>query len=137
MFHRGAEDSEIVTGISRSDFSRELFMFATKVAPTNNRKFSVPLCLCASVANLYLSPKIDRYIKEHEAAVFYVYLQCCPMVEAEINIAGYCAEGMAFIRMLRRFEITVAVIPGQQHMLWQFFVGKPVGDGHCLQVISG
>ena len=37
----------MIAGIRRSDFSRELCMFATKVAPTYNRKI---LCvLCASV----------------------------------------------------------------------------------------
>jgi len=36
-----AEAAEVIIGIRRSDFSRELSMFATKVAPTTNRKISV------------------------------------------------------------------------------------------------
>ncbi len=40
------ENTEIVTGIRRSDFSRELFMFATKVAPTSIGNPLCTLCLC-------------------------------------------------------------------------------------------
>ena len=34
---RGAKSAKRITGIRRSDFSRELLMFATKVAPTENK----------------------------------------------------------------------------------------------------
>jgi len=40
MFTAETQRTQRFTGICRSDFSRELLMFATKVAPTNNRKFS-------------------------------------------------------------------------------------------------
>jgi hypothetical protein len=43
---RGAENAERLTGIRRSDLSRELSMFATKVAPTDNNKSLRSLRLC-------------------------------------------------------------------------------------------
>ena len=50
-------------------------------------------------------------IEEHEAPLLNVYAQLCAMVQTVIYVARHGANGVAFAGMLRRFKVTVAVVP--------------------------
>jgi len=89
-----------------------------KVARTPRSEASLGSCsrLCPHTTKLDLcamppKSKVHRHIEKDKAPVFDVDLQRGSMVEAVVYVARHDAVLMTLARMLRGFEIAIAVVP--------------------------
>jgi len=83
-----------------------------------------------------LSPsQIYRHVEEHEAALLDIHLEGGPMVDPVVHVPRDCGMLVALAGVLRRLEVPVSVVPGQQHVLAQKPLGLLASQPHGLQVV--